>query len=251
MLAEERHQVIRALLASEGKVLAGDLAQRFGVSEDTVRRDLRELAGAGQCRKVYGGALAPASQPLSVSARLGKASSQKARLGKAAAKLVQPGQTLFIDAGTTNFNIAAALPHDFAFTVVTNAPGVVSALSDHANATLIVLGGIFNRAEGAMAGTATIREIEQVQADLFFLGGCALDAGAGVFATDPETAEVKRAMARRSRSVAIAATDEKFSAAAAFQVLDVDMLDHLVVESTAPEPALATWESRGTVIHYA
>ena len=89
MLTDERHQIIRDRLAAEGRVLAGELATRFGVSEDTVRRDLRELAKAGQCRRVYGGAVAPApfaSTPVGL--RAGHAVEEKTRLASAAVALL-------------------------------------------------------------------------------------------------------------------------------------------------------------------
>ena len=106
MLTEERHRFIRGQLAAQGSVLAGQLATRFGVSEDTVRRDLRELARAGECRRVYGGAVAAAPYAGSFSLRGNHAAEAKARLADAAVKLVSARQTLFIDASTTNIAVA-------------------------------------------------------------------------------------------------------------------------------------------------
>src|SRR5690348_7106583 len=103
MLTDERHQIIRDRLAAEGRVLAGELASRFGVSEDTVRRDLRELAKAGHCRRVYGGAVAPAPFATTpVGLRASHAVEEKTRLARVTMALFARGQTLFIDSGTTN-----------------------------------------------------------------------------------------------------------------------------------------------------
>ena len=140
MLTDERHQIIRDRLAAEGRVLAGELASRFGVSEDTVRRDLRELAKAGQCRRVYGGAVAPAPFAAApVGLRAGHAVEEKTRLARATVALLSRGQTLFIDGGTTNAAIARAIPRDLELTIATNSLEVASALSDHALIELIVL----------------------------------------------------------------------------------------------------------------
>src|SRR6478735_3241123 len=131
MLTDERHDVIRALLLSDGRVVANELAVRFGVSEDTVRRDLRELAKAGYCRRVHGGALAPSPVALPIAARVEKDADAKTRLAAEAAKLLQPRHTVFIDAGSTNYAIARAIPRSMELTVVTNAPAIAAALADH------------------------------------------------------------------------------------------------------------------------
>src|SRR4029079_18570404 len=125
MLTDERHQIIRDRLAVEGRVLAGELASRFGVSEDTVRRDLREMAKAGQCRRVYGGAVAAAPFAAApVSLRGGHAVEEKMRLARAAVALLSSGQSLFIDGGTTNAAIASAIPRDLELTIATNSLSV-------------------------------------------------------------------------------------------------------------------------------
>src|SRR5471030_3483486 len=110
LLPEERHRAIRDRLAAEGRVLAIDLAQELRTSEDTIRRDLRELAALGVCRRVYGGALpvSPASGPIAT--RENEFPESKAALAREAVKLVSAGQFIFLDAGTTNLAIARALP---------------------------------------------------------------------------------------------------------------------------------------------
>ncbi len=106
MLTDQRHQIIRDELRAKGTVLATTLAARFGVSEDTVRRDLRELAKAGACRRVYGGAVASAPYAGSLSVRHTQATEEKSRLALATVRLLRSGQTLFIDSGTTNIAIS-------------------------------------------------------------------------------------------------------------------------------------------------
>lgn len=251
MLTDERHDVIRALLIADGRVLANELAIRFGVSEDTVRRDLRELAKAGYCRRVHGGALAPAPLSPPIATRLETATAAKAKLAGLAAGLVRAGQTLFIDAGSTNFAIARALPQDIDLTVVTNAPGAVAALSAHPKVRIILLGGIYDREKGSAGGSGTLRDIGNLYADLFFLGSCALDAQFGVSAFDPIEAEVKRAMVAQSRATAIAVTSSKLHTAAPFRVAPPEAVTHLVVEPDADTALLTTFAALGTVVHRA
>lgn len=251
MLAEERQAAIQDRLSRDGKVLAGALAQEFGVSEDTIRRDLRELAGKGVCRKVYGGALTPAppSGPIGERLRLGAAA--KARLAAEAVRLVRPGQTLLIDAGTTNLAIAAALPRDLPLTVVTNAPGVAAALAEHELARILVLGGVYDRLRGACLGAATLRDLERINADLVFLGACAVHPAAGVTAFDPAEAEVKRAMAARGAALAAAAASDKLCAVAPFQAAPAEALSHLIVEAEADPQALDRFRELGVCVRVA
>jgi DeoR/GlpR family transcriptional regulator of sugar metabolism len=243
MLTDERHRIIRDRLAAEGSVLAGQLATRFGVSEDTVRRDLRELAKSGQCRRVYGGAVAPAPfADAPISLRGGHAVEEKMRLASAAVALLSPGQSLFIDGGSTNAALARAIPRDLELTIATNSLGVASALSDHPSVELIVLGGRFVRGLGTCVGADTLAAIAQLGADLFFLGSCGLDAARGVTAFDPAEAEVKRAMARNSAGIVVAVTDDKLATAAPYRVAGTEAIRHLVVEKTAPAAILADFE---------
>ncbi|PBC00767.1 DeoR/GlpR family DNA-binding transcription regulator [Mesorhizobium sp. WSM3860] len=252
MLTEERYQFIRDRLAAEGKVLAGELASRFGVSQDTVRRDLRELAKSGQLRRVYGGAVAPAPfAAATIGQRGSHAVEEKLRLAKAAVGVLASGQTLFIDGGTTNEAIARAIPRDVELTVATNSLGVTSALADLPLVELIVLGGRYVRDLGTCVGGDTLAAVAQLGADLFFLGSCGLDASRGVTAFDSAEAEVKRAMARNSAGIVIAATSDKLATAAPYRVAAPDAIRHLVVDKTAPSAILADFERLGAEIHFA
>lgn len=249
MLSAERVALIRQELATHGKVMAGEQALRFGVSEDTVRRDLRELAREGVCRRVYGGAIAGAPQTGSLTARLSQEREAKILLAEAAVPLVGANQTLFIDAGSTNVAIAQALPRDLDLTVATNAPAVAAALADHARVRLVLLGGILDRDKGACVGASTLRMIDELRADLFFLGTCGIHPEHGATAFGPEEAEVKRAMARNSAAVAAAVTNAKLNTAAPFRV--ANSVDHLIVEPDAPAPFVEAIARSGTRVRRA
>ena len=251
MLTDERHDVIRALLLSDGRVVATELAARFGVSEDTVRRDLRELAKAGYCRRVHGGALAPAPVALPISARVEKDADAKTRLAAEAVKLLQPRHTVFIDAGSTNYAIARAIPRSMELTVVTNAPAIAAALADHEHVTIIMLGGIYNGELGSVSGNTTVEAVEAIYADLVFLGTCAIDLTFGVSALDAVEAEVKRSMVMQSRALVVAATADKLGLAAPFRVARPEALTHLVVEGDADPGLLEDFATQGTTVHHA
>jgi DeoR/GlpR family transcriptional regulator of sugar metabolism len=249
MLTEERHDIIRGRLMTRGRVLASELASQFGVSEDTVRRDLRELARAGICRRVYGGAIAPAPYAGPISLRKTQGAEAKARLAKAAVGLLSAGQTIFIDAGSTNIAIANAVPQDVALTIATNSIAVANALSDNPSIRLVMLGGVFDRERGACLGGDTVQAVRHLQADLFFLGACGLDSELGVTAFDPAEAEVKRVMAEYSTGLAVAATTDKLATVAPFRVAGPAAIRHLIVERDAPAPTLAEFANRGATVH--
>jgi DeoR/GlpR family transcriptional regulator of sugar metabolism len=250
-LPDERQQIILERLSRRGRVLAGELAREFGASEDTIRRDLREMAAAGQCRRVYGGALplSPASGPLA--ARRTQAPERKAALGRAAAALVRAGQVLFFDAGSTNAALARALPAGLVVTVVTNAPDIAADLAGRPGLELIVIGGRVDPRSGAALGARALRDAREIRVDLAFLGACAVDVRAGVAAFDAEEAEFKRLIAERAKVVVAAVTTDKLGTSAPFAVAPTSRLTHLVVEADAPERALAPLRRAGVSVHRA
>ncbi|KQS75253.1 hypothetical protein ASG25_20610 [Rhizobium sp. Leaf384] len=230
MLTDERLDRIRGQLAANGKVLASDLAARFRVSEDTIRRDLRELAKLGECRKVYGGALLPSPDLGSLQMRSNMQKSSKLALAKTAAGLVRHGQTLFIDAGSTTLAVAQALDRSHRLTIVTNAPAIAIALADHPNCTILMLGGIYSTEKGACLGSQAVREASRIFADLYILAACGVDTTAGITSLDVEEAELKRTMIKQASLVLVAATREKLGTTAPFKIAEASDIDHLVVE---------------------
>lgn len=254
MFARERLDLIKDRLKRDGKVVANNLAIEFEVSEDTIRRDLRDLAKIGICRKVYGGAILSISsldapQFGSITNRASIEPAEKYRLAKVAAGLVKPSQTILIDAGTTNIAIANALPRDMPLTVVTNAPAILDALNEHKRVNIILLGGFFDRDKGACLGAVTLSELERIHADLFFLGACGVDGTIGVTAFDHAEADVKRAMIKSSAHLAVAATHDKIPAIAPFQVARAQDLKHLIVEDDTDPELLTPFRLHGTHIH--
>ncbi|RIY00149.1 DeoR/GlpR transcriptional regulator [Aureimonas flava] len=248
LLAEQRQAVIREWLTRDGRVLASQLAASFGVSEDTVRRDLRELAARDECRRVYGGALplAPLEGPLGQ--RMGQDRDRKARLGRAIACTIMPGSSLFIDAGSTNLAVAEALPPDAGLTVITNAPAIACALQDRGGLSVVLLGGRLDPASGACLGAQTMREAERMRPSVLVLGACGIDAKAGVTSHDLEEADLKALLAARAGAIVVAATNGKIGTAASFQVTPVDGRVHLFVEHDCPEAALEPFGAAGASI---
>jgi DeoR/GlpR family transcriptional regulator of sugar metabolism len=249
LLLHERQSLIRRRLASDGRVIAAELAQEFSISEDTIRRDLREMAAAGLCRRVYGGALpADGGGDTSLLGRLAIKPERKDALARAAVDRFRPGMTVFIDAGTTNLAIAQAIPADMAMTLITNAPVVAASLLDRRELGIVMIGGQLDRASGAILGSRAMQDAASFHPDLCVLGSCGLDAETGVTASFCEEADFKRFIAQRSRAVMAAVTNEKLGVPAPFAVVPLDARSEIVVEHDADPRLLASIAATGALL---
>jgi len=234
LLLHERQSIIRKRLADEGRVIAVDLAQEFQISEDTIRRDLREMAAAGLCKRVYGGALpATLADDNTLLSRLSIKPERKDALAKAAVAQFRPDMTLFIDAGTTNLAIAQAIPTSLPLTVITNAPMIAAALLDHREIDVVMIGGRLERKSGAVLGAKAMQDAANFRPDLCVLGSCGLDIENGVTASFYEEAEFKRFIALQSRGVMAAVTNEKLGVPTPFAVIPLAKCGPVIVEHDA------------------
>jgi DeoR/GlpR family transcriptional regulator of sugar metabolism len=233
LLMRERQSLILNRLKHDGRVIAVAIAQELSISEDTIRRDLREMAAAGLCRRVYGGALPAESDATSLTERLSLKPERKDALARAAVPLLEPGMTVFIDAGSTNLAIARALAPNLKLTIITNSPNVASALIDRQEIDVILLGGKLDHRTGAVIGARAIADAASFRPDICVLGSCGFEAETGISAQDFDEAEFKRSIAQHSHAVVAAITNEKLGAAAPFNVVSMGKNDHIILEHDA------------------
>jgi DeoR/GlpR family transcriptional regulator of sugar metabolism len=245
---EERRSWLLERLRRDGRLVAAALAQELDTSEDTIRRDLRELAAAGHVQRVHGGALPPSPALLPLAARRERATEAKERLAAAALDLIRDGQVLLLDGGTTNLALARRLPPTLRLTVVTPSPAVALALAEHPGVELVLLGGRLDPASQTVVGAAAIEAVRSVRADLCVLGVCSLAAEIGVSVAGYEEAGLKRAMAAGAREVAALLTADKLGTAAPFLVGPTDLLHHIVTERGAPDDLLSGLSDHGITI---
>ncbi|MFJ4791994.1 DeoR/GlpR family DNA-binding transcription regulator [Kitasatospora purpeofusca] len=231
MLAAERREHLLGLLAREGKIVAKDVAAELGISEDSVRRDLRDLAADGLCQRVYGGALPVSPAVVDYAARQSVAQDGKRKVAAVAAALVPPGGTLILDGGTTALAVARALPQDLACTVITHSPTIVAALLDHPQAELFLLGGRIFKHSAVACGAAAVEAAQQVSADLCLLGVTGVHPEAGLTTADAEEAAMKRALAARAADTYILASSEKIGTASRFRVLLWEKVSGLITDA--------------------
>lgn len=141
MLTTQRKQLILSRLQTDGQVLVKPFSEALGLSEDTVRRDLRELAAEGKLQRVHGGALPASAAVGDMRVREQLATDEKPLLGRAGAALVRPGQTVILDGGTTSLQVVWHLPRDLQATVITHSPSIAVALAEHPRIEVLTLGG--------------------------------------------------------------------------------------------------------------
>jgi DeoR/GlpR family transcriptional regulator of sugar metabolism len=248
MLAAERRDHLLDLLAREGKVVAKEVAAELGISEDSVRRDLRDLAAEGLCQRVYGGALPVSPAIADYAARQSVTPAGKQRVAAAAAALVRPGGALILDGGTTALAVAGALPPNLDCTVITHSPTIAAALLDHPRAEVFLLGGRLFKHSAVACGAAAVEAAQNVSADLCLLGVTGVHPDAGLTTGDAEEAAMKRALAARAAETYILASSEKIGTASRFRVLPWEEISGLVTDADPGHPVLARLAAQGVEI---
>ena len=153
MWVAQRRELLLDRLARDGRVVAKDVAQEFGLSEDTLRRDLRDLAAAGLCQRVYGGALPVSPAVVDYRARVDVEPHSKQLVAQHAVRLITAGSTVIPDGGTTTLAVARSLPKSLDCTVITLSPAIAVALLEH-RAEVILIGGRLSRHSAVTSGAA-------------------------------------------------------------------------------------------------
>jgi DeoR/GlpR family transcriptional regulator of sugar metabolism len=245
MLKEERHRRILELLETEGRLVAADLPGRLGVSGHTVRRDLDELADAGSLQRVHGGALARSPVASTYEGRQVQAVDGKIAAARAAATLLEPGQVVILDGGSTALALVDAIPHGFEGTFVTHSPSVAEALGRHAGIEVIVVGGTLDRRAMVAVGAQTTEAYGRITADVCFLGVWSLHAEHGLSERYLEEAEVRRLLVERADRVVGLASRPKLGTVAPFTIAPATALTHIATERDVPDELLAPFVELG------
>jgi DeoR/GlpR family transcriptional regulator of sugar metabolism len=243
-----RRDIILDRLAQGQSVASAALAVEFEVSEDAIRRDLRALAAEGRCRRVYGGALPPSKAMAPMATRMEEARDRKLALGRKAASLVERGQFVFLDSGSTNLAIVSCLPEDFELTIATNSIDIAAAALRRPHLRLVMVGGAVNVSVGGCVDASATLSVARMNIDLGVIGVCAVSSAAGVSADDLNDAIFKRAVLAASRKSLVLATTEKIGARAPHRVAEVKDIDAFVVEQDVDPDALGELAAAGCEI---
>jgi DeoR/GlpR family transcriptional regulator of sugar metabolism len=251
MLTRQRKQLILQRLKADGEIVAKTLSEELGLSEDTIRRDLRMLAAEGLLQRVHGGAL-PASAALGdFAARTQVEPEGKRAIGHAAAALVKPGKVVFLDGGTSCEQMALQLPETLQATVITHSPTIALALVAHPRVEVVLVGGRLFKHSVVAVGAAALEAIRQVHADSYFMGVTGVHPQTGLTTGDLEEAHIKRALMAQAAETWVLASSEKLNAASACLIAPCKAATGLVVERGVPKRQTAVFEKLGLSIQRA
>lgn len=248
MLTSQRKQYILDTLKRDGQVIAKQISQELGLSEDTIRRDLREMAQEGLLQRVHGGAL-PASPAIADFAKREEIFTEaKIAIGRTAAQLIKSGQVVILDGGTTAVQIARHLPSALQATIVTHSPSIAVELVHHPHVEVIMIGGRLFKHSIVSVGAAAIDAITKIRADMYFMGVTGIHPEVGLSTGDYEEAQVKYALSRQAAETFVLASREKLGAASPYIIAPMNEVSGLIVEQSVAKPTLMAYELLGLTI---
>jgi DeoR family glycerol-3-phosphate regulon repressor len=238
MIPNPRQSELLEEVRRRGAVSVEALAERFGVTLQTVRRDVKLLAEAALLARFHGGVRLPSSTTENIEYRQRQQLNQgaKQRIAKAVAKAVPQGCSLIINIGTTAEAIARELVRHRGLRVITNNLNVAAILSDNADCEVIVAGGVVRSRDRGIIGEATIDFIRQFKADIGLIGISGIEADGTLRDFDYREVKVAQTIIERSREVWLAADHSKFNRPAMVEVARLDQIDTLYTDQPPPEP---------------
>ena len=239
--AQRRQEILRAVRGGTAHV--SDLAENFGVSEMTVRRDLHALARDGKLERVHGGAVDAGTEPGFSQIEVERFDI-KDRLGRAAAAMVQDGMTVMIDIGTSTLQLARHL-HGRRITVVTTNLAVVEELLPDPDIELVLPGGVVRRNYRSMVGVLAEDSLRQIKSDILFLGTSGVDLEMGVWDTTMIEVPIKRLMIAGASEVVLIADAAKFSMTGMVRVCGPESISHIVTDAPLPASARSAVDAAG------
>jgi len=245
MLTTHRKQQILSILKLQGQVVAKEVSQEMGVSEDTIRRDLREMAQEGLLQRVHGGALPASPAIVDFAGRELITADGKVAIGRAAAKLIQPGQVVMLDGGTTARQVARHIPLELKATIVTHSPTIATELLNHPNVEVILIGGRLFKHSVVAVGAVAIQAIAGIHADTYFMGVTGVHPKSGLTTGDYEEAAVKRALSRAAAETIVLASSEKLNAASPYVVVSLSEISGIITERAVAASLTKPYEKLG------
>src|SRR5499427_9810878 len=247
MYAEERQQEILQQARTEGRVDVTELAEKFAMTAETIRRDLTTLERAGMLRRVHGGAI-PVERigfEPALAARDAVLTNEKERIAKVALAEVPAEGAIILDAGTTTARLAQALPVDRELTVVVNSPAIAAILGPRPNLNVLVLGGRVRGKTLATVDDWALRPLADLYVDVAFLGtnGCSVERG--LTTPDPAEAAVKQAMIRAARRSVLLADHTKIGNDYLARFGSLSDLDRLITDTGLKDDLVVEVEAAG------
>ena len=248
MIKAERQQLIISHVSKDQKVLLSELSTLLNVSEDTVRRDIKELSDQGLLKAVRGGAISHSPIPLHFRDREHYDVSHKEIIAEKAQQFIRDGQVVLFDSGTSALAVATHLPKERKITAITNSFPVASVLEDHPNAEVIFIGGRLNKTAFSTSGHEVIRALGGIRPDVCFLGICSIDVDLGVTGKDYEDSQVKKMMVEKAKHVIALSTLEKIGTAEPYLICTARSIDTIITDMDPGHDELQPYTAAGIEI---
>lgn len=245
MLKKERQAFILHQINLHNRVLSSTLCQEINVSEDTIRRDLQDLAEEGKVIKVHGGALSHSFNHSSFPTTDIYSHAEKKIIGEKAAKLVEDGMFVLTTGGTTIIELARSLPANLKATFISGSIPVVLEYMYHPMIDVIVIGDKVSKNSKLTFGGEAIKKIKQIKSDLCFLGVNAIDVMHGITDNDFDVVHIKQAMIESTQKVVCLSIAEKINSRQPIQVCGINKVDILITELQPDNPLLTPYVDAG------
>jgi DeoR/GlpR family transcriptional regulator of sugar metabolism len=245
MLKKERQAYILHQVNLHNKVLSSSLCTEVNVSEDTIRRDLQELAEEGKVIKVHGGALSHSFNDVSYSWSEVYSQSQKKTIAQKAIGLISNGMIVLTSGGTTIIELARCLPPQLKATFISGSIPAILEYMHHPNIEVILIGDKISKNSKITVGSDAIAKIRQMKADICFLGTNAIDPEQGITDNDWDVVQLKKAMIESSKKVVCLSISEKMNSVQPFKVCELNDIDVLVTELPSDDPSLIPYKDKG------
>jgi DeoR family transcriptional regulator, glycerol-3-phosphate regulon repressor len=241
-----RQSEILNIARTQGRVTVEDLARRFEVSAQTIRKDLNDLCERRSLTRVHGGAIiASGVENLSYEARRFVAAEEKRAIGRAAAELIPNGCSLFINIGTTTEEVASALTSHEDLLVITNNLNVAMLLYRHPRIEVIVTGGSVRRADGAVIGSVANKMFQEFKVDYAIIGASAIDEEGALLDFDYREVQAAQAIIENARSTMLVADSTKFRRTAPVRIAHISQIQTFVTDIALPAGLQTICQHRG------
>lgn len=245
MLKKERQAYILHQVNLHNRVLSSMLSSEIHVSEDTIRRDLYELADEGKLIKVHGGALSHSFNHVHFPTNGVYSQQQKRKIAQKAIQLISNGMFVLTSGGTTIIEMARSLPPQLKATFVSGSIPAILEYMNHPNIEVILVGDRVSKNSKITVGLEAVAKIKQLKADICFLGMNAIDIEHGITENDWEVVQLKRSMVESSRKVVCLAIAEKINSYQPIQICELTKIDTLITELSPDDPILKPYAEMG------
>ena len=244
----KRQALILRQIELHNKMLSVDLSEELNVSDDTIRRDLKELANEGKIIRVHGGAVSKSFvKPFNTENQV-YALEEKRSIAQKTLALFKNNMVILTEGGTTILELAKVIPKNLRLTIITISPQVAIMLSEHDNLNVISVGGRLTKNANLHTGASVVNLLADIRADLCILGANAFSAEEGLTDMDWEIVEVKKALIRSAKKVAVISISEKLNSNKWLNICSTSQIDYLVTELDSSDTLLTPYIQKGITV---